>query len=73
MLLVDALGTERVDVVDVGRGSGVLRFHVAQEGQAVWECTPRRFLQYCERVAFDWCDMEPVLTRAYAAFWEARR
>jgi len=60
-----ALGTDRVDLVDLSRATALLRFRAARDGVPVFECAPDRFLDYQEEATLAWCDLEPVLRRAY--------
>src|SRR5690242_17156326 len=41
--LVLLLGTDRIDLVDLKRTNGILRFRVAAEGQALFESRPGTF------------------------------
>jgi predicted nucleotidyltransferase len=63
--LVEALGTDRIDLVDLGRASGLLRYRAARDGQTLYERAPgvaHRFR--LEAVRF-WCDAAPILQRGY--------
>ena len=65
--LVTVLGTDRVDLVDLSRGSGVLRYRAACDGQVIFERTPGIADGFrLEAVGF-WCDVEPVLRAGYAS------
>lgn len=67
--LVRALGTDRVDLVDLSAASGLLRFRAARDGIAVFGDADA-----IERFGIDtalfWCDVEPVLRNAYDAVLE---
>ena len=65
-VIVRALSTENVDLVDLRTASGLLRFRVAREGRLVWgeEDLMHRFR--LEAATF-WGDTEPVLRSAYDA------
>lgn len=62
--LSELVGTDHLDVVDLARASGVLRYAAARDGQVLmtrdnsWE----RF--WLEAVDF-WCDAEPILREAH--------
>jgi predicted nucleotidyltransferase len=63
--LVTALGTEAIDVVDLARASGLVRFRAARDGRLIFERVPGGFLDYAETVALFWCDVEPVVRAAH--------
>lgn len=63
--LSEALGSNDVDLADLSRASGLLRFKVASEGRAVYEAEPRQFNSFRLAAATAWCDMEPVLRVAF--------
>lgn len=63
--LVRALGSDRIDLVDLNRGSALLRFRIAAEGKPVYQTDPDAFRAFqLEAVRF-WCDVAPVLERSY--------
>lgn len=64
--LVATLGTERVDLVDLGKAGALLRFRAARDGRPIFEEHPGRFVEFQLQAASFWCDVEPVLCRAYA-------
>jgi predicted nucleotidyltransferase len=66
--LVDALGTDRVDLADLTRAGAVLRFRVARDGIVVFERRAGAFESFAVSAAQLWCDMEPVLRRAHADY-----
>jgi predicted nucleotidyltransferase len=56
--------TDAVDVVDLARASGLLRFRAARDGIALVERRPEAFLQFrLEAISF-WCDAGPVIRAA---------
>jgi len=63
--IVESVGTDRVDVVDLRRASGLLRFRAARDGQVIYEARPRLAEQFCLEVAQFWCDAASVLQRGY--------
>jgi predicted nucleotidyltransferase len=65
--LVTALGTDRIDLVDLTRAGALLRFRAARDGRPVFEARPGRFQEFQLEAADFWCDVEPVLRRAYDA------
>ena len=64
--LTDALVTESVDLVDLARASGLLRFRVATEGQVVFERTSKTFEEFAIAAALYWYDVEPIVREAHA-------
>lgn len=65
--LSETLGSDKVDLADLSRASGLLRVKAASEGRAVYEATPEEFDTFRLAAATAWCDMEPVLRRAFDA------
>ena len=63
--LVEAVGSDRVDLVDLRRASGLLRYRVARDGQVVYEARPRLAERFRLEAAQFWCDAAPVLQRGY--------
>jgi predicted nucleotidyltransferase len=65
-VIVAAVGTEHVDLVDLRTATGLLRFRAARDGRLVAgdEDLMNRFR--LEAATF-WCDSEPVLRSAYGA------
>jgi predicted nucleotidyltransferase len=64
--LVTLVGSDRVDLVDLQRAGGLLRYRAALDGQVIVESAPGVVDAFrLEAVRF-WCDAEPVLRRGYA-------
>lgn len=63
--LVAALGTERIDLVDLDRASALLRFRVAVDGLPVYEGDTDAFQNFQIEAASFWCDVAPVLDASY--------
>jgi uncharacterized protein YutE (UPF0331/DUF86 family) len=63
--VMDTLGTDRVDLVDLARASNLLRFRAARDGVLIHESRPGAFEDFQVEATLQWCDMEPVLRRAY--------
>jgi predicted nucleotidyltransferase len=63
--LVDATGSDTVDIADLDRAGALLRFRVARDGVAVHEAAPGLFEHFRLQAVHTWCDMEPVLTPIY--------
>lgn len=64
-LLVEATGSDRVDLVDLQRASGLLRHRAAVDGRVVFEARPGLADDFRLNAARFWCDAGPVLGRAY--------
>jgi predicted nucleotidyltransferase len=64
--LAQALATEAIDLANLARGSALLRMQVGTEGKPLFESEPGLFLHFQDEVARFWCDVEPVLSLAYA-------
>lgn len=63
--LVLLLGTDRIDLINLNRTNGLLRFRVAAEGQTLFEERPGAFEDFwLEAVPF-WWDMEPIFRAGY--------
>ena len=65
--LAEAVGSERIDLVDLARASGLLRFRVARDGVLIHEAPPGRFDRFRFDAARFWFDAEPVLRAGYDA------
>lgn len=63
--LVTTLDTDRVDLVDLARASGLLRFRAAREGQVIFEACDGLADRFRLEAATFWFDAEPVLRRGY--------
>jgi len=69
-LIVETLGDDQVDLVDLGRASGQLRYRVAADGRALFERLPHRFDRFrLEAIAY-WLDMAPIIRAEYEAHLE---
>jgi predicted nucleotidyltransferase len=63
--LVEAVGSDRVDLSDLDRATGLLRFRAARDGRVVFEARPGAADTFRLQAALFWCDAAPVLRRAY--------
>lgn len=63
--LMSALGADDVQVVDLERASGLLRFRAARDGLALHEDPSGVFAAFQFEAARFWCDAGPILERAY--------
>jgi len=59
------LKTDEVDLVDLDRAGGVLRFRVASEAQVLYEAKPDLFADFWFQAVSFWCDAEPILEAAH--------
>ena len=71
--LVEAIEDDHVDLVDLRRASGLLRYRAACDGLLVYEATVDRFDQFRLQAAQFWCDNAPVFERGYEEVLEALR
>ena len=65
--LVLLLGTDRIDLVNLNRTNGLLRFRVAAEGQALFESSDGIFESFAFEAISYWCDMGPIIRQGYEA------
>ena len=65
--LAEAVGSERLDLVDLARASGLLRYRAARDGVLVYEASPGIFDRFRFEAARFWYDAEPVLRPGYDA------
>jgi len=63
--LVTTVGSDRVDLVDLQRASGLLRFRAARDGVAVFEASAGLGDRFQLEAALFWCDAEAALRRGY--------
>ena len=63
--LVDVLRDDRVDLVDLGRAGGLLRYRAACDGRLVHEASAGRFDGYRLEAARFWCENAPIFEAGY--------
>lgn len=63
--LVRTLDTDRVDLVDLERAGGLVRFRAARDGIAVFEASPDAFARFWLEAVTFWCDAGPVIRAGY--------
>jgi len=68
--LTRATSSEAVDVVDLSRAGGLLRYRVAGDGQRVLETKPGVYERFWLDAVTFWCDAAPVLGPAYEGVLE---
>ena len=71
--LVEALGDDRVDLVDLGRAGGLLRYRAARDGRLVHEASAGLFDRYRLDAARFWCENAPVFEVGYDEVLESLR
>ena len=63
--LVEALQDDRVDLVDLRRAGGLLRYRAARDGRLIHESAADLFDRYRLEAARFWCDNAPIFERGY--------
>lgn len=71
--LVQILATDAIDLVNLAKGGALVRMQVSTEGKVLFESQPGLFLRFQDETARFWCDVEPVLSAAYARILEGAR
>lgn len=61
------LKADRIDLADLDRASGLLRYRAAADGVVVFERTSGVFERFWLDAITAWCEMAPILTSAYDA------
>lgn len=59
------LGTDDVDLVDLARASGLLRFRAATDGVVLHEAAPGVHHDFALAAALHWYDVEPIVRRVH--------
>lgn len=63
--LVGALDTEGVDLVDLERAGGLIRFRAARDGTPLFERAAGDFARFWFAAVSFWCDMGPLIRAGY--------
>ena len=63
--LSNTVGSDEVDLADLDRAGGQLRFRVARDGQVLFSFEEGLWDRYWMSAVTFWCDAEPVLREAY--------
>jgi predicted nucleotidyltransferase len=63
--LVTALGTDRIDLVDLARAGAQIRFRAAGDGRVLYEADVGLFNGFWLEAVDFWCDVEPLLRGGY--------
>lgn len=64
--LTASLETTRIDLVDLSRASGQLRYRAAHDGQVVFARNADDWHRFWTEAVSFWCDAGPILRGAYA-------
>ena len=64
--LVNVLGTDRLDLVDLARAGAQVRFRAAGDGRILYEAEPGLFDTFWIEAVDFWCDVGPLLRAGYA-------
>ena len=64
--LTTALGTDHVDLVDLDRAGGLVRYRAARDGVPLFERTGDEFARFWFSAVSFWCDMGPIIQAGYA-------
>ena len=68
--LISALQTEEIDLVDLDRANGLLRYRAARDGRPIFESEEQAFERFWLAAVGFWCDAESVLEESYDAVLE---
>jgi predicted nucleotidyltransferase len=63
--LATVLAADRIDLVDLERAGGQLRFRVARDGRVLHVDDETRFERFWFDAVSFWCDAEPIVRRGY--------
>jgi predicted nucleotidyltransferase len=64
--LVNALSTDRIDVVDLARAGAQIGFRAATDARVLYEAEAGLFGRFWMEAVGFWCDIEPLLRAGYA-------
>lgn len=64
--LAGALDADRLDLVDLSRAGGQVRYRAARDGRLLYEAWRGEFDRFWTDAVSFWCDVAPVIGRAYA-------
>jgi predicted nucleotidyltransferase len=68
--LVLILGTDKVDLADLSRANGLLRYRAASDGVVMYEATPGEYEKFWLQAVNFWCEASTILRTEYAAILE---
>ena len=64
-VIAEAVGADRVDLVDLSSASALLAYRAARDGVVAFEREPGRFQRFWLEAVDTWCDLAPVLLPLY--------
>ena len=64
--LVLTLKTNNVDLVDLSRANGLLRFRAARDGKLLMESSKGAYFKFWFEAVSFWCDAGPLIRKEYA-------
>lgn len=65
--LTEAIGSDDVDLVDLARANGQLRFRAAEDARVLHEAAPGDFHRFWFEAVTFWCDMGAIFREGYDA------
>ena len=68
--LVAAAGTEAIDLVDLDRAGGLVRFRAARDAAVIFEASDGVFPRFWFESVSYWCDMGPIIRAGYEGILE---
>ena len=68
--LVAGLGTEAVDLVDLDRAGGLVRFRAARDGIVAFQAVDDAFARFWFEAVSYWCDMGAIIRAGYEGVLE---
>jgi predicted nucleotidyltransferase len=69
--LADRLRTDGIDLVDLGRAGGLLRYRAAREGKVVFERRAGEFERFALQALRFWLDAAPAIRAGYTHVLES--
>ena len=68
--LVASAGTEAIDLVDLDRAGGLVRFRAARDAVVLFETGAGTFARFWFDAVSYWCDMGPIIRAGYEGILE---
>ena len=65
--LVEFLGTERIDLVNLETSGALIRFRAARDGVVIFDRSGRKHSEFWVRAVGFWCDAGPIIEAGYEA------
>lgn len=63
--LIEAIGTERVDLVNMDGAGGLIRYRIARDGRCLFEGHPGAFEDFSIEAIGFWLDISDIVRREY--------